>query len=130
MENELTLAIAGLKEPSPGLTMHVLLQKHMLHAKGYFFPNSKMHRSYPVAFGLKVQRMLPKLLAKCSGPPALPFERHVLAPAMFQQMDFGPDTWSEAKLMECCVYMRGSKHLVVPERWKSAFPTHISEDWL
>lgn len=41
MENELTLAIAGLKEPSPGLIMNVLLQKHMLHAKGYFFPQLK-----------------------------------------------------------------------------------------
>ena len=47
---------------------------------------------------------------------------------MFQQMDFGPDTWSEAKLLECCVYMPGSKHLAVLERGKSAFPTHISED--
>ena len=94
--------------------------------------NSKMCRSYPVAFGLKVQRILPKLLAKCSGPSPLPSEpaNSHEAPAMFQQMDFGPDTWSEAKLMECCVYMRGSKHLAVPERWKSAFPTHISEDLL
>ena len=49
-------------------------------------------------------------------------------PVMFQQMDFEPDIWSEAKLLECCMYMRGSKHLAVPERWKSAFPTHISED--
>ena len=83
-------------------------------------------RSYPIAFGLRVQRILPKLLKKKSTAPRLPTEpaEGWNAPAMFQRLDF-EDSWEEAKLMESCIYLRGSVHLKVPARWKKAFPTHV-----
>lgn len=83
-----------------------------------------------IAFGWKVQRILPKLLASNNGcfkvPPAPPGGWNV--PLMFQRMNFGRDNWSDAKLMEACIYVRGCKSLEVPHRWKRAFPQQLSED--
>ena len=83
-------------------------------------------RSYPIAFGLRVQRILPKLLQKKSTAPRLATEpaEGWNAPAMFQRLNF-EDSWAEAELMESCIYLRGSVHLKVPARWKRAFPTHV-----
>ena len=83
-------------------------------------------RSYPIAFGLRVQRILPKLLQKKSTAPRLATEpaEGWNAPAMFQRLNF-EDSWAEAELVESCIYLRGSVHLKVPARWKRAFPTHV-----
>ena len=83
-------------------------------------------RSYPVAFGLHVQRILGKLTSSNSGPPAVPTapEGGWNAPLMFLGMPM-TDTWVEAHLVDCCIYVRGSKSLSAPSRWKDVFPTHL-----
>ena len=85
-------------------------------------------RSYPVAFGWKVQRILPKLMSSNSGcfkvPPAPPGGWDV--PLLFARMNFGRDNWSEARLLEACRYVRGCKNLEVPHKWKRVFPQELS----
>ena len=87
-------------------------------------------RSYPIAFGLKVQKILPKLVSSNNGcfkvPPAPPGGWNV--PLLFQRMNFGRDNWSEARLLEACRYVRGCKNLEVPHRWKRVFPQELSGD--
>lgn len=43
---------------------------------------------------------------------------------LFARSEWG-DMWPEAQLASVCLYVRGSIHLRVPLRWKSAFPTEI-----
>lgn len=45
-------------------------------------------------------------------------------PTAFARSEWG-DMWPEAQLASVCLYVRGSIHLRVPLRWKSAFPTEI-----
>ena len=84
-------------------------------------------RSYPVAFGLKVQRILPKLIAGTATRPQLPSmpDKGWDAPLMFQTMQFNQHGWGEAKLLQCCYYLRGSTRLNIPQKWQRAFPTHF-----
>ena len=75
-------------------------------------------RSYPIAFGLRVQRLLPRLCKGGSGRPILGPDLD--APRLFAQM--AEEDWAEADVMASVKYIRGSKTLNVPERWKSIFP--------
>ena len=45
------------------------------------------------------------------------------APAQFEALEWNPEEWSEAYILEACIYMRGSTNLRVPDRWKRVFPT-------
>lgn len=81
--------------------------------------NLKRTQSYPVAFGLRILRLLPHFF------PADVVEMDCTsdAPSVFHVQPWG-DCWPEAKVFEACVYMRGSLHLATSARWKSVFPTH------
>eukprot|EP00435_Cladocopium_sp_Y103_P014394 s303_g3.t1 len=61
-------------------------------------------RSYPVAFGLKVQGLLPRLIASNSGQPKIPCPPPNTdgwdVPLLFQRMDFDKSSWTEARLLE------------------------------
>ena len=85
-------------------------------------------RSYPIAFGLRVQRILPNLTRSNSGRPCLTGLAQWDAPLAFQRLSFQENSWLEAKLMESALYLRGSLHLRVPYRWKRVFPTDVSGD--
>jgi hypothetical protein len=78
-------------------------------------------RSYPVPFGLRVLRCFQDFCQDVARPPVAEPED---APQLFQAAEVG-DTWPEADLLSVCVYLRGSKHLRVSERWKAAFPTSM-----
>ena len=93
-------------------------------SKQTYFDQWPALRSYPVAFGLHVQRILPKLIQGTSAKPQLPIEPDGGwdVPKLFQTMQFNLNDWEEAKLIECCTYLRGSKALKVPEKWKRVFP--------
>ena len=80
-------------------------------------------RSYPLPFGLRVMRLVSQTKNfQVGSPPELTGD----APATFQALEWG-DPWPEARLLEACVYLRGSVHLVTSTRWKYVFPTHIDE---
>ena len=79
----------------------------------------KKTQSYPVSFGLKVLKLLPKLKSSPVGEPVAPAVCN--GPALFAQKPWG-DLWSEAKVLESCIYMRGSMHLATSARWKDVFP--------
>ena len=78
-------------------------------------------RSYPVPFGLCVLRCFPDFCRDAARPHVAEPED---APQLFHSTEVG-DTWPEADLISACVYLRGSKHLRVSERWKAAFPTSM-----
>lgn len=90
-------------------------------------------RSYPVSFGLHVQRILPKLIQGAPAKPELPIEPESGwdVPQLFETMHFSLNGWEEALLLECCTYLRGSKSLKVPEKWKRVFPDRLmlGEEW-
>ena len=78
-------------------------------------------RSYPIPFGLRVQRLVAQaagVAAGCVDPP--PGD----APQVFLETMWG-DLWEEAKVLDVCIFLRGSKHLDTSSRWKSVFPTGV-----
>lgn len=80
-----------------------------------------LFRCYPVSFGLRILRCLPSWWSSASQPPEPPEEDPC---EWFARLSWG-DEWSEANLLEPCIYMRGSKHLKISDRWKNSFPTDI-----
>jgi hypothetical protein len=78
-------------------------------------------RSYPIAFGLRVIRFLPKLRHGASGRPPLAEEDAV---EMFRAMP-DDDRWSEANIIEAVQYVRGSTHLRLTDRWRHVFPQEL-----
>ena len=81
--------------------------------------NLKKTQSYPVPFGLKVLRILPRLISSPVGGPVAPAVCD--GPQVFAEKQWG-DLWSEANVLESCIYMRGSLHLAASSRWKDVFP--------
>ena len=41
---------------------------------------------------------------------------------MFQNLDFS-DVWVEGRMSEVCRYLRGNKHLAIPDGWRALLPT-------
>ena len=81
-------------------------------------------RSYPVPLGLRVLRCFPDFCRDAARPQVAEPED---APQLFHSIELG-DTWPEADLISACIYLRGSQHLRVSERWKAAFPTSMWAD--
>ena len=80
-------------------------------------------RSYPLPFGLRVMRLVRQTANfQVWSPPELTGD----APATFQALEWG-DRWPEAFLLDACVYLRGSIHLVASARWKNVFPTNLDD---
>ena len=80
-------------------------------------------RSYPIPFGLRIQRLVAQSAGVCAGcPEDLPLD----APCLFQATNWG-DLWSEAKLLDVAVYLRGCMHLSTSARWKTTFPIRVSD---
>lgn len=82
-------------------------------------------RSYPVAFGLRVLRFLPELRSGSTGCPPLPATPEPDAPTLFMETSMGPDNWSEAKLFDAVLYVRGSIHLRCSDRWYAVLPKQL-----
>lgn len=72
-----------------------------------------------------MQRFLPLLQKHGRGMPPLPVNEFD-APAMFAALPADADPWDEAALKECIVYMRGSKYLSLPQRWREVMPSELS----
>ena len=81
-------------------------------------------QSYPIAFGLRILRYLPQLWSSASSPPSPPWQD---AASLFAATPF-LDTWKEAKLLDACIYLRGSQHLRPTQRWKNVFPEKIWDE--
>ena len=81
-------------------------------------------RSYPIAFGLRILRFLPKICAGATGLPPLATSTEQVAVDMFKALPT-EDNWSGANLEDVIRYLRGSIHLRLPEYWKQVFPTEI-----
>lgn len=80
-----------------------------------------MLRVYTKPFAETIRRLLPKLQLHGEGQPELPDSLEPLqAQTEFDLM--GWTTWHEAKLLCPIRYLRGNKHLQVPESWQCVFP--------
>lgn len=75
-------------------------------------------QSYPIAFGLRMLRLLPRLCLTAAGQPVVAAAD---APSVFFETPWG-DCWPEANVLQACIYMRGSFHLRASSRWKVVFP--------
>ena len=75
-------------------------------------------QSYPIAFGLRILRVLPQLWSSATSPPSPPWQD---AASLFAASPV-LDVWKEAKLLDACVYLRGNRYLRPTQRWKNAFP--------
>ena len=75
--------------------------------------SSKRLRSYPVAFGLQILRLVPLFCKSAQGKPVLTSNKSALA------------AFVEAEVLNACWYLKGSKHLKVSKRWKEAFPESL-----
>ena len=81
-------------------------------------------RSYPIAFGLRILRHLPKLCAGATGLPPLKRSTEQVAVDLFKALPM-EDNWSVAKLIDAIRYLRGSIHLRLPNHWRQVFPAEI-----
>ena len=88
--------------------------------------NLKKTQSYPVPFGLKVLRILPRLISSPVGGPVPPAVCD--GPKVFAEKQWD-DLWCEANVLESCIYMRGSLHLAASARWKDVFPLGLPLEW-
>ena len=85
-------------------------------------------RSYPIPFGLRVLRLFgsfTKAVPRDVFPKML---EEIDVPLVFGSAKWGD--WSEADLMSCCLYLRGSTHLKISPRWRAVFPDRPAESLL
>ncbi len=77
-----------------------------------------MLRVYPEGFADKIKEMLPFVINGGEGKPLINLDE-----SPQQCFEFLPwETWPEAKLLPPLRYMRGNKHLEVPQLWLDSFP--------
>lgn len=91
--------------------------------------HSKRTQSYPIPFGLRILRLLPKLLQQVWSYKLSDAAASADAPKLFSSTLWG-DQWQEASLLEVAIYLRGSIHLRASPRWKETFPTTFPLVWI
>ena len=75
-------------------------------------------RKYPPGFGAAIARLYPQLVSGAEGVPDVDETQE--AWVVFENMPF--TTWPEAHLGPSLKYLRGNKHLDLPEAWLKAMP--------
>ena len=75
-------------------------------------------RVYPQGFADEIRRLYPGLVTGGEGAPAVSADSN--PQETFEVLKW--ETWQEAKLIQCCRYLRGNKHLQVPQEWLNVFP--------
>ena len=91
------------------------------------FHISSDFREYPLRFAQKLVSLDASLKQTCRGQPALP-DLLPVAISSLNSMEYGVDSelWQCARLSEVFVYIRGGKHLRVPESWAPHIPKAFS----
>ena len=70
--------------------------------------------------------MMPELKTQGEGQPNLSLEECPDGPALFEQMEWEGDVdWADARLKPLLVYLKGNKHLKLPERWRKVLPRKV-----
>lgn len=97
-----------------------LNQKYLFwrHFRAQMLRN-KCCRSYPIPFGLYILKVTPQLVKTGTGKPSATGDGR-FGLEVFKRIDM--QDWPEADCSASCRYVRGSKGLMVPDRWKRAFP--------
>ena len=80
-------------------------------------------RIYPVLFGRKIASLMPQLMQNGEGKPR--DEDLPVGPAHLAFQNTPWEDWPEANLKEVVTYLRGSKNLAVPKRWKDVLPKSL-----
>lgn len=75
-------------------------------------------RTYTPGFADFVKKLYPGLVTGAEGMPKV--DESKSPEAVFDSLPFS--TWKEAKLMPCVRYLRGNKHLKIPDSWLEVFP--------
>ena len=75
-------------------------------------------RQYPQGFAEEIRRLYPGVVTGAEGMPEV--DPTASPEAEFAKMTFS--TWQEAKLVGTLRYLRGNKHLKLPETWQNVFP--------
>lgn len=76
-----------------------------------------MLRTYPEAFADKILELYPRI----TGAEGVPNPEDDRSPeVIFEELNW--ETWDEARLMPALKYLRGNRHLDIPEDWLKAFP--------
>lgn len=88
----------------------------------------KKTQSYPIPFGLRILRLLPRLRQQVWSYK-LNDAAADDAPKRFSSTLWG-DQWQEASLLEVAIYLRGSIHLRASPRWKETFPVSFPLVWI
>ncbi|CAK9018409.1 unnamed protein product [Durusdinium trenchii] len=85
----------------------------------------KSTQVYPVRFGHRAVRLMPRLKTRGEGMPKHP-PGPKEGPLIFEQMGWDSEVdWSDARMTPVLVYLRGNASLKLPQRWREVFPTHV-----
>lgn len=78
-------------------------------------------RQYPYRFGLRIVRLIPRLLQDVKQhAPVAPEPVVWDSVKAFEEWEF-TNPWLDACLEEVYIYLRGNKSLMVPAEWKHLF---------
>ena len=80
-------------------------------------------RQYPASFGKKLATLMDVLKSSNLGAPNVP-NNIPTAEEIFGAMEWG-SVWPEANLVQTVHYLRGSKHLRIPESFRQLLPTAL-----
>ena len=75
-------------------------------------------RIYPVGFAERIRSLYLVLITDGEGAP--PTDDALTGPQVFEAVPCS--TWDEAHLLPSLKYLRGNKHLAIPEKWLASFP--------
>lgn len=74
-------------------------------------------RHYPARFGMKLLRVMPKLLDSCETVGTL-LPENTLPEAVYDNMKFG-DMWEDAEMESVIRYLKGNTCLLIPAEFRT-----------
>ena len=83
-------------------------------------------RSYPIQFGMLLQKLLPDFMSSSRSIPAFTDEvrANLDSKAIFKSMSMA-DQWPDADICSLIRYLRGNRHLNIPEDWLEVIPKEL-----
>ena len=82
-------------------------------------------RIYPMPFARRLVDLLEPMKETAKGCPVAPVPTPKAVDTFNQWPEINPDDWSFADFGEMFVYLRGNRHLIIPEEWRGKIPDRL-----
>ena len=89
------------------------------------FPQASRPRIYPMPFARHLIDRLESMKASCKGAPTLPTEVPDAKDSFTQWTVVNSEDWQFSAMAEVFQYLRGNRHLVIPQQWRGIIPDRL-----